>query len=105
MTWWAQLLEYTRSVTEQIDDENAPRGSFWRRLTSGLGKTRTQLAAGVGNLLLGEKEIDEVVLEELETALLLTDVGIDATREIMDALTAPDYSLLAICAGTSCRSE
>ena len=74
-------------MSEQ-DNENTPPGNFWRRLKSGLGKTRTQLAAGVGNLLLGEKEIDEAVLEELETALLLTDVGIDATREIMDGLTA-----------------
>jgi len=88
MTWWARLLEYTRSVKEQNEDEIAPQGNFWRRLKSGLGKTRTQLAAGVGNLLLGEKEIDEAVLEELETALLLTDVGVDATRDIMEALTA-----------------
>jgi len=75
-------------VTEPIDDDRAPQESFWRRLKSGLGKTRSQLAAGVGNLLLGEKAIDETVLEELETALLLTDVGLDATRDIMDALTA-----------------
>ena len=63
-------------------------GGFWTRLKSGLGKTRNQLADGVGNLLLGGKEIDDDVLAELETALLLTDVGVDATREIMDALTA-----------------
>lgn len=75
-------------MTEPIDDDRAPQESFWRRLKSGLGKTRSQLAAGVGNLLLGEKAIDETVLEELETALLLTDVGLDATRDIMDALTA-----------------
>lgn len=75
-------------MTEPIDDDRAPQEGFWRRLKSGLGKTRSQLAAGVGNLLLGEKAIDETVLEELETALLLTDVGLDATRDIMDALTA-----------------
>ena len=53
-----------------------------------MGKTRSRLAAGVGNLLLGEREIDAGVLEELETALLLTDVGVDATSQIMDALSA-----------------
>ena len=42
----------------------------------------------MGNLILGEKEIDEAALEELETALLLTDVGLDTTREIMEQLTA-----------------
>jgi fused signal recognition particle receptor len=59
------------------------KGGFWRRLKSSLGKTRGQLAEGVGNLLLGEKEIDDCVMEELETALLLTDVGMDTTSEIM----------------------
>jgi fused signal recognition particle receptor len=41
----------------------------------------------VGNLLLGEKEIDQEVLDDLETALLLTDVGIDTTQEIMADLS------------------
>lgn len=59
---------------------------FWTRLKAGLGKTRMQLAAGVGNLLLGEREISEEVLEDLETSLLMTDVGVSATTEIMDAL-------------------
>ena len=71
--------------TTEVETE---RKGLWRRLKSGLGRTRSQLAAGMGNLLLGEKEIDEAALEELETALLLTDVGIDTTREIMDQLTA-----------------
>ena len=63
-------------------------GGFWRKLKAGLGKTRTQLAEGVGTLLLGEKEIDADVLTELETALLVTDVGVDATEEIMGELTS-----------------
>jgi fused signal recognition particle receptor len=72
-------------VSEQ-DHSNEENSGLWRRLKRGLGQTRNQLAEGVGNLLLGEKEIDEEVLAELETALLLTDVGIDTTREIMDKL-------------------
>ena len=67
--------------------ENHSGKGLWGRLRSGLGKTRSQLASGVGNLLLGEKEIDETALEALETALLLTDVGMDTTREIMEQLT------------------
>ncbi len=65
----------------------AGRTGLWRRLKSSLTKTRGQLAEGVGNLLLGEKEIDDSVMEELETALLVTDVGTDTTREIMADLT------------------
>ncbi len=67
--------------------KNTPRPSWWQRLRGGLEKTRGQLAAGIGDLLLGKKAIDAQVLEELETALLVTDVGVDATRTIMQALT------------------
>ena len=68
-------------------EKSSGKGGFWKRLSAGLGKTRSQLAAGVGNLLLGEKEIDQEVLDDLETALLLTDVGIDTTQEIMADLS------------------
>jgi fused signal recognition particle receptor len=68
------------------NDTNKQKGGLWQRLKSGLSKTRGQLADGVGNLLLGEKEIDESVMEELETALLLTDVGTDTTKDIMAEL-------------------
>ena len=71
--------------SEPTSDSAEKRGLF-SRLRSGLARTRSQLAEGVGNLLLGEREIDESVLEELETALLLTDVGVDTTTEIMDEL-------------------
>ncbi len=64
------------------------KGGFWQRLKQGLSKTRTQLAEGVGNLLLGQKEIDRQVMEDLETALLQTDVGVDTTSRIMERLTA-----------------
>ena len=71
----------------ELDELEKPKGSLWQRLKSGLSKTRGQLAEGVGNLLLGEKEIDAHVLEDLETALLVTDVGVETTREVMDELS------------------
>lgn len=60
---------------------------MWGKLRNGLAKTRAQLAEGVGNLLLGEREINEGVLDELETALLLTDVGVETTQSIMEELS------------------
>lgn len=68
------------------EEDKQSKGSFFKRLRTGLGKTRSQFAAGVGNLLLGEREIEETSLEDLETALLMTDVGVDATEKIMTAL-------------------
>ena len=62
------------------------RGGLFRRLSERLGKTRARLAEGLGDLLLGERALDDDVLEALETALLVTDAGVDATERIMEAL-------------------
>ena len=58
------------------------------RLKSGLSKTRSGLSDGVANLLLGSKQIDDGLLEDLETQLLVADVGVDATQTIISKLTA-----------------
>ena len=76
----------TTDQPQESADDNSKKTGLFGRLRSGLAKTRSQLAEGVGNLLLGEREIDESVLEDLETALLLTDVGIDTTQSIMEDL-------------------
>jgi len=71
----------------EVEQPARSGGGLWQRLKAGLSKTRGQLTAGVGNLLLGAKEIDQQVLEDLETALLTTDVGVETTREVMAELT------------------
>lgn len=60
---------------------------FFGRLKEGLKKTRTHFTQGVAALFSGKKEIDADLMEELETQLLLADVGVEATRSIMDELT------------------
>jgi len=73
---------------EQSEDAaNGPKPSFFQRLKSGLAKTRSQFSTGLANLMLGQKEIDEDVLEEVETLLLMADVGVDTTNRIIEDLT------------------
>ena len=60
--------------------------SGWTRLRDSLAKTRQRIAAGMGDLLLGERVIDEDLLDELETALLVADVGVDATQRVVESL-------------------
>lgn len=62
-----------------------PKG-FFARMRAGLSKTSVNLGEGMANLFLGEKEIDDELLEEMETRLLMADVGIEATLLIMDSL-------------------
>lgn len=61
---------------------------LFARLKQGLSRTSSSLTEGVGSLVLGKKKIDDETLEELETRLLMADVGVDATMKIIDQLTA-----------------
>jgi fused signal recognition particle receptor len=63
------------------------KSGLFSRLKSGLSRTRHNLTDGVATLVLGSKAIDDELLEEIETTLLVADVGVDATREIIDDLT------------------
>ena len=74
---------WKRKQSEALGDR---RSGLWSRLSSSLANTRRQIATGIGDLLLGERAIDDDVLDELETSLLLADVGMDATERIMAAL-------------------
>jgi fused signal recognition particle receptor len=76
----------TDSVCEaETISEEKPTG-FFQRLSGKLSKTGSSLGDGLGRLLLGKKEIDDELLEEIETQLLMSDVGIDTTTGIMKKL-------------------
>ncbi|WP_163558138.1 signal recognition particle-docking protein FtsY [Halomonas sp. NO4] len=65
----------------------AEKKGWFARIRAGLGKTRANLTDGLAGLFLGKKQIDDELLEDLETQLLLADVGIEATTAIIDRLT------------------
>lgn len=69
------------------NDEKPQKLGFYARLKQGLSRTGNQLASGLGDLFLGKKIIDDDLLEELESQLLMSDVGIEATRRIVDNIT------------------
>jgi fused signal recognition particle receptor len=73
-----------------VEIENSPaekKQGLFARLKAGLQRTSSNFADGMGKLFLGKKVIDQALLEELETQLLLADVGIDATQLIVGNLT------------------
>ena len=61
---------------------------MFARLKAGLARTRSNLSDALGDLLRGKKQIDDELLEDLETLLLTADVGVEATRRVIDDLTA-----------------
>lgn len=66
--------------------EAAGKTGLLARLKKGLSKTSAVLTQDLGELLSGRKAIDEDLLEEIETRLLMADVGVDATQRIVDGL-------------------
>ncbi|NOX43184.1 MAG: signal recognition particle-docking protein FtsY [Gammaproteobacteria bacterium] len=71
----------------ESDIESQPSKGFFSKLKNRLSRTRTNLTAGLSDLVLGKKEIDQALLEEIETLLLLADVGVEATNSIISNLT------------------
>ncbi len=63
------------------------KAGLFKRLRDGLSRTRQSLTGGVADLVRGSNTIDDELLEEIETMLLVADIGVDATREIIDRLT------------------
>jgi len=68
-----------------MEAENGKKG-FFDRLKSGLAKTRKLLLTDVDDILLGSKEIDQALFDELEEALIVADVGPAFTAELIESL-------------------
>lgn len=71
----------------EISDEPQENQGMWSRFQQGLGKTRAGLGGALGRLLLGKKEIDAALLEELEAVLVAADVGVKTTETLLAQLT------------------
>ncbi len=60
--------------------------SFWGRLVSGLSKTRDNIVCGMDSIFNGFSHIDDDFYEELEEILIMGDLGVQATYDILDDL-------------------
>jgi fused signal recognition particle receptor len=69
------------------EEEADGKSDFFSRIRTGLDKTRARFVAGIGRAILGEKVIDDNLMEEIETRLLTSDVGVEATRAIISSLS------------------
>ncbi len=85
-SWFGKKNKQDIEAETETDSRPVAK-SLFGRLKSSLQRTRGNLSDGLANLLLGKKTIDDELFEELETNLLLADVGVAATRDIIDSLT------------------
>ena len=59
---------------------------FFARLKSGLTKTRDNIVSGIDAVFHGASEIDEDFYEELEEILIMGDIGVNATNDIVERM-------------------
>lgn len=68
------------------DQTEEEKTGFFRRLVHGLTKTRKNIVSGFDNVFGGFSKIDDDFYEELEEILVMGDIGIRATEEIIENL-------------------
>jgi len=61
---------------------------FFDKLKQGLGKTKNSIDEKINNVLSNFRKVDEELLEELEEALIMSDIGMETSVKIIDELRA-----------------
>jgi len=64
----------------------APKSGFFERMKQAVSRTRESLSSKIESIAALTRTVDEHALEELETALITSDLGVQTTTEILDAL-------------------
>lgn len=59
---------------------------FFKRLVSGLAKTRNSIISGIDSIFSGFSSIDDEFFEEIEEILVMGDIGINTTTKIIEYL-------------------
>ena len=59
---------------------------FFSRLVAGLSKTRNNIVSGIDSIFSRFSSIDDEFYEEIEEILIMGDLGVKATEEIIESL-------------------
>ena len=71
---------------EPAEEEKTAKVGFFAKLKAGLDKTRKNILGGVDGVLGAFTKIDEDLFEELEEALIMADLGVQTTMDIVENL-------------------
>lgn len=59
---------------------------FFDKLKSGLGKTKQSINEKINDVFSNFRKVDENLLEELEEVLIMSDIGVNTSIQIIDSL-------------------
>ncbi len=80
--------ESVADVATELEAYEEPSAeSLYLRLKTQLQKTRTGLGGVLSSISLAQKGIDEDLLEQIESSLIMADIGVDTTSDIISKLT------------------
>ncbi|MCI9175084.1 MAG: signal recognition particle-docking protein FtsY [Lachnospiraceae bacterium] len=69
-----------------MGSEEKEKKGFFKRLVQGLTKTRDNIVSGIDSIFSGFSKIDDEFYEEIEEILIMGDLGVHATEEIIENL-------------------
>ena len=78
--------EFITEEQEILEEPKEEKKGFFRRLREGMAKTRNSIAGGLNAIFHGSAKIDEDFYEELEEILIMADIGVATTGEILESL-------------------
>jgi fused signal recognition particle receptor len=76
----------TPSATPDSVSDDSPKSGFFSRMKQAVSRTRESFSAKIEDLVALTHTVDEKTLEDLESALLTSDLGVQTTTAILEAL-------------------
>ena len=71
-------------------NDNAPKQSWWQRLSGGLKRTSSSIGGAISDLVT-KRKLDGAMLDELEEMLIRADLGVDVAARIAAAIGEGRY--------------
>ena len=87
-----EIISLFGSLNEEPEKPDEPKGpeekrsGFFSRMKQAVTRTRESFSQKIEGIVAMTRAVDERDLEELETALISSDIGVQTTTEILDAL-------------------
>lgn len=93
-------LQYRLAITLGMEDDVEEKQRFWTKLWQGLARTREFFSGSLRGLFTGSGELDNSFWESLEEALIISDVGYEASLNLVERIKSA-----AKKQGTKTRTE
>ena len=79
-------LQYRLALALELEDEEDEKSRLLLKLSDSLAKTREQLGRGLDTLFASHSTISDALWEELEELLIIADVGVNSSQELVARL-------------------